>query len=119
MPNKMKKFLQVFKAELEELEDDLAFFGELYKKREESGEITPYVYLENTNLIKNEISGIQEIVRSVDDLVSTQYTDFEEMVEDLDSKIKKRIKESDYAAATYEFIKRKLQKVHKYIMSET
>jgi len=115
----MKMFLKIFKVELEELEEDLVFFGELHKQREESGEITPYVYLENTNLIKNEISGIREIVRTVDDLVSTQYSSFEEMVNDLDSKIKKRITESDYAAATYEFIKRKLQKVHKYIMSET
>ena len=37
------------KAELEELKEDLETFGELYKQREEKGEITPYVYRENMN----------------------------------------------------------------------
>ncbi len=118
MQAKMKKFLKILKIELEELENELIMFGELHKQREKSGEITTYVFRENMNLIKNEISGIREIVKSVDALVSTRYHSFEEMVEDLDRKIKGKIEESDYAEAAYELVKRKLQKVHTYMRNE-
>lgn len=119
MQNKMKKFLKILKVELEELENELVMFGEMHKQREQSGEITTYVFRENMNLIKNEISGLQEIIRSVDGLVSTRYKSFEEMVEDLYRKIKERIRESEHAEATYELVKQKLDKVHKYVREET
>lgn len=118
MQSKMKKFLKVLKIELEELEDELIMFGELHKQREQTGEITTYVFRENMNVIRNEISGLREIVKSVDGLVSTRYQSFEEMVEDLDRKIKTKIKESSYGEAAYELVKRKLQKVHTYIRNE-
>jgi hypothetical protein len=119
MHNKMKKFLQILKVELEELEDELIMFGEMHQQRERSGEITTYVFRENMNLIKNEISGLQEILRSVDSFVPARYRSFEEMVEDLDRKIKERLRESEHADAAYELVKRKLQKVHRYIRDET
>lgn len=119
MQNKMKKFLKILKVELEELEDELLLFGEIHKQREQSGEITSYVFRENMNLIKDEISGLQEIIRSVDGLVSTKYRSFEEMVEDLDAKIKQKLQESKHEQASYELVKRKIQKVHQYIRDET
>ena len=119
MQNKMRKFLKIFKVELEELEDELIMFGEMHKQREQSGEITTYVFRENMNLIKNEISGLQEIIRSVDGLVPTKYKSFEEMIEDLDRKIKERLRESEHADASYELVRRKLKKVHTYIREET
>ena len=41
------------------------------------------------------------------------------MVEDLDRKIQAQIKESNYADAVYELVKRKIEKVHNYITAET
>ena len=52
MRNKMKKFLEILKIELSDLEEELQFFGELHKSREKSGEITTYVFRENMNLFK-------------------------------------------------------------------
>jgi len=119
MRNKMKKFLEILKIELSDLEEELQFFGELHKSREKSGEITTYVFRENMNLIQNEIAGLQRVIKSVDSLVSTQYKSFGEMVEDLDRKIQAKIKESNYADAVYELVKRKIDKVHNYITEET
>ena len=119
MRNKMKKFLQILKIELGDIGKELKFLAKIHKIREKSGEITTYVFRENMNLIQNEISGLQSVIKSVDNLVSSQYKSFEEMVEDLDRKIQAKIKESNYADAVYELVKRKIDKVHSYITAET
>ena len=119
MQTRMRKFLKILKIELEELEDELKLVGELNREREKCGEITPYVFIENINLIQREISGLDTVIASVDNLVSTKYENFEEMLTDLDTKIKQKIKESDYADAVYVLVKRKFDKVHTYLTDET
>ena len=115
----MKKFLEILKIELKELEDNLEFFGELHRQREKSGEITSYVFRENMNLIQNEIAGLENLINSVDKLLPDTYSSFEEMVEDLDKRIKEKIHHSNYAEAVYLLVKRKFDKVHRYVQDET
>ena len=119
MRTKIRKFLNIFRAELDELVEDLLIFEDLYKKREENGEITNYVYLENKGLIKDELLGVQNIVNSAEQLLDHEYQNLDEMVEDLSAKIKMQIEESGHSNAAFLLVERKLQKVKKYMMDET
>jgi hypothetical protein len=121
MRDKFKKFIQILKIELEESEQDLHFLEDLHKQREEAGEITQYVFRENMNLLKNEISSVREILYSVDDMIENRddYDSFVEMVDALKRKVKDKVDRSTNAEAVYDIVSRKIDKVLKYVQEES
>ncbi len=121
MRDKFKKFIRILKIELEESEQDLRFLEDLHKQREEAGEITQYVFRENMNLLKNEISSVREILGSVDDMIENRdaYDSFTEMVDALKRKVKDKVDRSTNAQAVYDIVSRKIDKVLKYVQDES
>lgn len=121
MRDKFKKFIKILKIELEESEQDLRFLEDLHKQREEAGEITQYVFRENMNLLKNEISSVGEILSSVDDMIEDRdaYDSFTELVDGLKRKIQTKVDRSNNAQAVYEIVSRKIDKVLRYIQEES
>ncbi len=55
MASKIKLYLRLLKAELEDLKDDLGLIDERCVARLQSDEITPYVFKENEALLKHEM----------------------------------------------------------------
>ena len=70
MREKLNKYLKVLKVELEDLEEDLRLLESLYNQRAQREEITHYLFLENVSLVKSEISGIDQIIHSLDDITA-------------------------------------------------
>ena len=68
MKNKIEKYIKILKIELEDLEKDLLVMAEIYHQREQKKEITDYVFLENISLLQSEISGIDSIIESLEEI---------------------------------------------------
>ena len=117
MREKLHKYVKVLRVELEDLAEDLKLMEELYGQREKRDEITDYVFLENVSLLQSEISGIESIIRSLEEIIVERYSSLDELVEEVDSHFRKRTKDSAYPEAVYSLVKRKLSKVARYIQS--
>ena len=115
MKDKINKFLRVFQIELEDLEEDLRVLCEMYAERQQKGEITHYVLLENSALIMNEIAGVESILQSLSSMCATSYSSLEEMVDDIDEKFRDKTMHSGFPEAVYALVRRKLEKVLKYV----
>jgi hypothetical protein len=117
MKQKLEKYLQVLRIELEDIETDLGVMAEVYDQREKRDEITKNVFLENVSVLKSEISGIAFIIRSIEDVHVEQFRDLSAFVEYLDAMFRERTKRSSYPEGVYRMVKRKLTKVRRYIES--
>ena len=115
MREKRKKYLKVLRIELEDLQEDLELMADLYNQRDANAEITPYVFLENVSLLQAEITGIENIIRSIDDIVIDRFETLNELVDYSDQAFQKLTKEAGYPDAVYELVRRKLRKVARYL----
>ena len=114
---KLRKYLDVLKIELEDLETDLGLMSELYGRREKQDEITDYVFLENVSLLQSEISGVASIIRSIDAIPVSEFSNLGEFVDYLEGRFRQRTEHSGYPESVYALVKRKLTKVSRYIES--
>ena len=73
MKEKIEKYTQILKIELEDLEKDLLMMAEIYHQRELKGEITDYVFLENLspNIAVHRLAAVAS---RWDELVAPQWT---------------------------------------------
>jgi hypothetical protein len=114
MPLK-KKYLSILRIEVQDLIEDIGLIVEEYKKRKERGEITNYVFLENLAVLLHEIRGVNNLVEVLDGVDPDSYSDLEEMVRDIEQRLRGRITDSNLEEALFPLVKRKLEKVTKYV----
>ena len=65
MSFEVARALEQLILELESLLTDIRTIEDVQNSREANNEITPYVYMENTSLLKKEISSIQWVIRQL------------------------------------------------------
>ena len=114
--SRVSKYLAILRVELEDLEEDLTVLKSLYDERDKRGEITHYTCLENVALVQEEISGIADMVRSMETIDPNRYSGLDELVKDLEALCRRRIKESDFPEAVFSLVQRKLEKVLRYVI---
>lgn len=117
MAAKVKLYLRLLKAELEDLKDDLGLIDERCVARLQSDEITPYVFKENDALLKHEIRLIDKIIEIVDGLDEAVYKSVEDLEEDLIFKARGLLASGEEPQAVELFLARKLSKVNTYLRS--
>src|SRR6056297_2718860 len=83
MKEKMKKFLDILKVELSDLQEDILALEDIYKERQKNREITNYVLLENTTVIQRELKGLKRIVDAMEDIQPETYTSLDGFIQDL------------------------------------
>lgn len=115
MPVSLDFLVKILQLELKEVEYDLQGLKELYAARHDSSEITNYVFLENTALLQSELDSIHQIATELEKhKIEKNYTTAE-LLESVDTFVKKEIEDKQYSEAVYNFVKRKLTKVSKYL----
>lgn len=117
MANGVRHFKRLIKAELEDLIEDMGLLEERYRERFAGEEITPYVFQENEALLMREIDSINKFIQIVDGIEPTLYKDILGFEADLTARAKDLIDHFDDPEAVYVFIKRKIDKVHRYLAS--
>lgn len=119
MKEKIKKFFKILYVEIEDAQEDLEFLADLHTQREQRGEITQYVFRENLSLIKKEIDFVRVILEQFHELSELNYASLDDLIRDLDDKIRKKVEESGCADAVYTILRRKMEKVKRYVENTT
>ena len=96
----------------------MLLMAKIYQQREANNEITDYVFLENLTLLQSEISGIEQILKSIDTIDVDSFKTLDEMVEHVDVEFREKTEKSNFPEAVYALVKRKLSKVSAYIHSD-
>ncbi len=117
MKEKVKKFLNILKIELIDVEEDIAALEEFYKLREKKREITSYVLLENIAVIQREIRAIKRIVEKMEDISPESYSSLDQLVTDLEGKFREQLIDGQVPNTIFDILKRKLLKVAEYVQT--
>lgn len=115
MPESKRKYLNILKIEAKDLIEDIGVLVADYTKRRETDEITNYVFLENLAVLHNELSGVDYWVMILDTINPDAYESLDDMIQDIEERMKAKIKTSNLAEALLPLIKRKLEKVKTYL----
>ncbi len=115
MPERKQLFLKVLKAELEDCLEDVEDLANLYERRHSVEEVTNYVYHENEALLARELSGLRNVLSSIDTVVLDEFEDVEALASAVDAMVQKKVLEFEDPEAVYGIVKRKLLKVLRYI----
>lgn len=107
--------VNILQIELREVENDLKGLEKLYFDRHNSSEITNYVYLENTAVLKSEMDCIHQIGVLLDNFQIDENQSPQQMLKLMDDYIKKIVNDRQFSEAIYNFTKRKMEKVSKYL----
>jgi len=114
----LRKFLGILKVELEDLESDIGDLLEVCERRKDESEITDYVYLENKTLLLNEIAAIKSLIHGLDDMDTGSFATQQQMIQEIDQRIRARTRESAFPEAVYRMVKRRLDKVAQYLLQQ-
>ena len=115
MPEKCKKFIKMLTLEMEDLEEDIRLMRELYRDREEKGEITHYVLMENSGLLENELAGIRFLKNKLDEVPIVTCGSYDDLAEYINDLLKEKCQESDYPDGVFGFVQKRIEKVLKYM----
>lgn len=111
-----KHYLQILKIELEDLREDLEIMIEECKGNYEKEAITEHVFLANLTVFKNELLGVHEFFKIVDETDPDTFENLDAMVDHLRKCFKQKINTYGLAEAVNICVDRKLDKVAKYVM---
>ena len=114
MKHKIERYLKILKIEFEDLESDIISYEEMLEKKHDQNEITDYVFLENLSIIKMELLGIKEMESAVDAL-SGEYESLDDLIDNIYRYFEKKVKDANLPDVVFVLIKRKLDKVYKYM----
>ncbi len=115
MYTKMKKFISIFKIELEDIEADLETLIDLHRQKEEKHIITEYVSKENACILKQEIEALKKLLLHMPEMPSPAAQSLEEIQNWILDFFRTEITKRDYPMALWYVIERKAQKVRKYL----
>jgi len=115
MKDLLHKLLGFLRVELQDLEGDVTDLLEICQRKKDNREITNYVYLGNKGLLLREIAGIKSLVQGLDELDAGKFSSRQEMFREIDRRILEKTREGDYPEAVYSLVKRRLDKIVKYL----
>lgn len=112
----LNKFIKIFRIELEDLEEDINDLIDILEVRKNSQEITNYVYIANKSLLLNEISCVRELLDQMSTIDAYQYESVEALIQGVQERLNRRIKECSFPAAVFNLVERRLSKVGTYVL---
>jgi hypothetical protein len=105
----------MLKIELEELMETLDEWIKINTEREKKHEITNYTKLENDALLTTEVQGIKKLITYLASYNPDTYSHCDDLIADLEKKFWDLIKKSDSPDAVYYIVKRKINKLSRYM----
>ena len=112
----LNKFINIFRIELQDLEDDINDLLEVLERRRDSQEITNYVYMGNKGVLLSEISCVKELLGSISKIDAYQYRNVEDMISDVKKMLDDRIQDCAFPEVVHNLVQRKFDKVCNYVI---
>jgi hypothetical protein len=111
-----KLFMTFLRAEMEDSVDGLTHLSERLRERFEKGEITNYVFSENSALLSREISAIRSLIPVLDTIAGADYPDVHALARNVEETLHRKAEELEDPEAVSRIITRKIQKILMYIL---
>jgi hypothetical protein len=115
MDNRVELFIVMFRAEVENSLEDVKALAGVYEKRFKGEEITRYVYSENEAFLSREIAGLKGILVFLDSLDPAKFLKAEDVANEIDNVIKKKVKDYEDPEVIYAIASRKIKKILTYL----
>jgi hypothetical protein len=113
----LNKFINIFRIELKDLEEDIKDLLEILEQRKTSHQITNYVYMENKGVLLNEISCVHELLDELGAIDAYRFDNVDVLVADIRKRMDDRIVDCSFPDALHNLVRRKLEKVCTYVLS--
>lgn len=114
MKKKIEKMLEMLIFELEDLLEDIRTIEHLQDTREKNREISNYVYLANTSLLKKEISSIQWLIAQLSGDQCEDVDDVSMFKEKVNNYLDHHQSDDNMPGAVRNLVNSKLEKIIKY-----
>jgi len=120
MPLRMvlNRFLDILTLEIEDLENDILDLVQLAKDRLERHEITNYVFLANKGVLLNQLACLKTLMGTLRSLDTRGYADVKQLVADVERRMRDCLASSEYPEAVFSLVKRRIDKVYRYLTQE-
>ena len=113
----LNKFINIFRIELKDLEEDIKDLLEILEQRKTTHQITNYVYMENKGVLLNEISCVHELLDELGAIDAYRYDKVDVLIADIRKRMDARIVDCSFPDALHNLVQRKLEKVCTYVLS--
>jgi hypothetical protein len=113
-----QKYLDILRLEVEDLLEAIQLLESHYGERHAKGEITNYVLKENVALLDREIHGVRSFLEEIADVRAEDQQTLQDLVEDLETRLKKTIDRHAFDPVLYPLVDRKIRKVATYVEAE-
>lgn len=118
MSSEARHFAKLFRVELDDLIDEIGLLVDRMENRYERGELTEYVHLENAAFYKRVSDSLQKFAGIVDGIDTSIYKCMADIETDLLAKSRDFTIKLEDPEAVHILLKRKLDKVKKFISSD-
>ncbi len=113
------KFVRLLELEIESLHDELEIIVRTLDERLANHEITEYVRRENQAVLRNELLGLEDFVRTRFGVSERAGATLDEMSSEVKSYLRRRLTEREYVPALYELVSRRVDKIVAYLKTPT
>lgn len=113
------KFARLLTIELESLEEELELLVATLDKRLAAHEITDYVRNENAAVLRNEILGLRDFLKSGCSVDSDEVTTVDEAAALAKETVKARLDQRGYVPALFPLIAHRVDKIATYLKLDT
>ena len=115
MLHKVDAFLRILLIELEDLDADIKLLIEKYGKDHEDEKISNYVFKENIAVAYNELFGVEGLYAQVEKFRQEDFKSVDEVVLKIDEILDFLCCNKGYVRSVCVLVKRKMNKVKKYV----
>ncbi len=117
MSGKADHFLKLLKVEFDDIHEDIGLLEAVSMDRLKNAEITNYVYHENYVVFEQERRAVHSLAKILDEAAWGGYEDPRLLRDDLLDHFEKKIHELQHPPAVMSMIRRKIEKIHQFILS--
>ncbi len=111
MKEKKSKLIRILIMEIEDLAEDLVHLMSVYRGRRDKGEISTYVFKENSAILASEITCLRDFARRVAAMDLEGFTTLDELCARVNADFQAQRRECGSTPALEGVFERKLQKV--------
>ena len=109
-------YLETLRSELEILEEDVIAMVDDHHRRKQAGEITNYVYMENTAVLGSMLASVRGLLGYLHTVDGTMYSGVHELASVLDRSFRERTRERGFPTACYAIARRTLDEVTRHMV---
>lgn len=116
MHDKNRTFLKILKIEIDDLKLNVQDLIEGYRKQYEAGDISHYVFQENSAILQNKLLGLEDFDRDLAHAAEKKYDNTDELVFELKSRLDRIIKDRCIVRSLRNCVYPLIDKVYRYVV---